>query len=81
MIGRIYNSWAVRHRHPVNYVLHLFGIPMAVAGVVLLFFQAWLLAAVLFVAGYALQFLGHAIEGNEVGEITLIKSLFKRSSS
>lgn len=78
MIARIYQSWAVRHRHPANYALHLFGIPMAVAGVVFLIFQAWLAGIILFVVGYALQFWGHAIEGNEVGEVTLIKNIVKK---
>lgn len=71
----MYQSWAVRHVHPTNFILHLFGIPMAVAGVVYLFLGAFLLGSILFVAGYLLQIIGHRIEGNEVGEWTLIKKI------
>ena len=35
-------------------------------------------AAGLFVGGYLLQFLGHAIEGNDAGEVVLIKRLLGR---
>ena len=38
---------------------------------------AWLYAAavVLLAAGYALQFIGHGLEGNDAGEIILIKKV------
>lgn len=75
MISKIYKSWAVRHVHPINYALHVFGIPLAVAGVVYLFLNQWLLGLFLFVLGYALQIAGHRIEGNEVGEWILIKKI------
>jgi len=78
VIQRIYQSWAVRHQHPANYALHVVGIPMAVVGATFLIFQQWGWGAFLFLLGYALQFLGHAIEGNEVGEVTLIKTVFKK---
>lgn len=78
MIAKIYKSWAVRHVHPANYLLHLLGIPMAVAGIVVLCLKVWVFGSLLFVGGYALQFWGHAIEGNEVGEVTLIKSIAKK---
>lgn len=51
---------------------------MAGAGVVLAFLKMWLAALLLFVVGYALQFWGHAIEGNEVGEVTLVKKILKK---
>lgn len=75
MILKIYKSWAVRHVHPTNFILHLFGIPMAVLGLIYLFLNEWLLGSFLFVAGYLLQIIGHRIEGNEVGEWTLIKKI------
>ncbi len=71
----MYKSWAIRHVHPTNFTLHLFGIPMAVLGLILLFFNGVLLGIVLFVAGYLLQIIGHRIEGNEVGEWILIKKI------
>jgi hypothetical protein len=32
----------------------------------------------LFVTGYLLQYLGHRAQGNEVGEVTLIKKIAAR---
>ena len=54
------------------------GIPMTIAAVVPLLiditsFGMWVWAALLFLGGYALQFLGHAIEGNDAGETILVK--------
>lgn len=40
-----------------------------------LVFVDWRWAAGFFVGGYALQFLGHAVEGNDAGEWVLIKRL------
>ena len=63
-----------RHRHPANVLLHVIGLPVTFA------LPVWFLiqgegfhAALAFVSGYALQFLGHAIEGNDAGEVCLIK--------
>jgi hypothetical protein len=66
-------NWLERHQHPVSFYLHLVGIPMAVAAIPLLFLQEWWWALGLFVGGYGLQFIGHAIEGNDVGELIPIK--------
>lgn len=62
----------------MNYLLHVIGIPMVVAGLVAMVLAWWKLGIVLFVVGYALQFWGHAVEGNEVGEVTLLKKIFKK---
>jgi len=77
MIARIYKSWAVRHVHPLNYTLHLLGIPMTVAGGVCFFFSFWIWGILLTVVGFALQVLGHRIEGSEMGEWLLIKKIFR----
>jgi hypothetical protein len=69
-------NWLERHRHPFNFWIHLVGIPLAVAGVVLLFVTDWYWGVGAFVLGYVLQYLGHRVEGNEVGEWTGIKRLF-----
>lgn len=68
-----------RHRNPWNRALHLVGVPIAPVG------SAYLLARGragearnALVVGYALQWLGHRIEGNEVGEWILVKSLARR---
>ncbi len=63
----------MRHRHPVNYALHLVGIPLAFLAVPLLLVLPWTWCLGLFVAGYALQFVGHGIEGNDVGELIPLK--------
>jgi hypothetical protein len=68
-------SWLVRHRHPFNFALHLIGIPLAVTGVVLFFFVSWYWALGALFLGYLLQYCGHQVEGNDVGEWAGIKRL------
>lgn len=56
------------------------GIPMTVSALVPILLNstsgmAWVYAALLFIGGYALQFLGHAIEGNDAGELIVIKKM------
>lgn len=56
------------HQNRWNQVTHTFGIPMIVVSILLavlaLAFPAlWPWAGMLFGAGWALQFIGHAIEG------------------
>ena len=57
-------NYKAKHRHPLNRLTHSFGIPMIVVSLPLFLFD-WRWALALFVAGWALQFLGHAIEGNQ----------------
>jgi hypothetical protein len=66
-------NWLERHRHPFSFYIHLIGIPMTVAAVPALFLGPWWWAVGLFVGGYALQFLGHAVEGNDAGEVVAVK--------
>jgi hypothetical protein len=69
-------DYLARHQHPVNLALHLVGLPVTFALPILFLFlrhEWWALAA--FAGGYALQFLGHAIEGNDAGEMILVKKL------
>ena len=73
---RVLRNWLQRHRHPFNFWIHLVGIPLAVAGVVLFFFAAWYWALAVLVLGYVLQYLGHRVEGNDVGEWAALKHLF-----
>jgi uncharacterized membrane protein YGL010W len=70
------NDWVERHRDPRSFVLHLFGIPGTILGVLLLPIYVMLMsiplfvfALILFVGGYLLQFLGHALDGSEPGEV------------
>jgi uncharacterized membrane protein YGL010W len=60
-------QYSLSHQHPINRVLHTFGIPM-IAGSFLLLPVALLwrgmlwVSAALFVVGWALQFIGHYVE-------------------
>jgi hypothetical protein len=71
----VLDNWRQRHRHPFNFAIHLVGIPLALAGVVLWFYQPWYWGTAAFVGGYLLQFVGHRVEGNDVGEWAGIKRL------
>jgi len=68
-----------RHAHPVNASLHLLGVPAAFAGFFYLFSGKDVpKGALLIFVGYLFQYLGHQAQGNEVGEVTLIKSVYKK---
>ncbi len=78
-------SWLARHRHPVSQWLHAIGIPLTLwavglAGVQLARSQwdLWWRPLVLLVGGYVLQWIGHCIEGNDMGEVILVKKLLGR---
>ena len=74
-------NWRRRHRNPTSFLLHVLGIPACfLAAPVLLVLGHWLLALVMFVAGYALQFIGHLIEGNRSGEEMFLRRLFGRKA-
>lgn len=75
LAARARRNWLERHRHPLNYTIHLFGIPLAVAGLVLLFVTDWYWGAAAVLAGYLLQWAGHRVEGNDVGELIPLKKL------
>ena len=71
-------NWFARHRKPTNLILHAAGIPATIAAVPLAILGHWLLAVGMFVGGYALQFLGHVVEGNRSGEEQLVRRLLRR---
>ena len=74
MLTRILTNYIARHQNRANMVLHLIGVPLTFIGsVILLVGQRPSLAAVAFVGGYILQFVGHAVEGNDAGELILLK--------
>ena len=72
MGGRTSEQWvaqyATSHQHPVNRFCHTLGIPLIVISIAW-FAVAWFASApmwipvTVFVAGWALQFIGHAFEG------------------
>src|SRR5262249_45074049 len=78
-LRRALRNWRERHRHPFNFWVHLVGIPLAIAGVLLLVLRPWsqwYWGVSAFVVGYLLQYLGHRVEGNDLGEWAAIKRMF-----
>ena len=78
-------TWLERHQHPASRVLHAVGIPMAVGALLLAGWQLtrwewglWWRPAALVAGSYVLQWAGHRIEGNDMGEAILIKKLTGR---
>jgi uncharacterized membrane protein YGL010W len=62
------HQYSSSHKDPVNRACHSLGIPMIALGVLLTplmlwHTRLWMLSACLFVAGWILQFIGHAFEG------------------
>jgi uncharacterized membrane protein YGL010W len=57
-------NYKSKHQHPLNRLTHIVGIPMIVLSLPLLFVD-WRLGLTLFIIGWILQFIGHAIEGNK----------------
>ena len=68
-------NWLERHRVPFNFWIHMLGIPLAVAGVPLLFLTDWYWGVGAIAVGYLLQWIGHRVEGNDVGEFIPVKKL------
>ena len=76
MLSRFVRNYIERHQVRANQLLHLVGVPLTfVVSIILLTFDEAAWAAVAFAGGYVLQFIGHAIEGNDAGETILIKKL------
>ncbi len=75
LAGRARRNWLDRHQTPANYWIHMLGIPLAFAGIPLLFVAEWYWGVGAIVGGYLLQWIGHRIEGNDVGEFIPVKRL------
>lgn len=58
------SNYKAKHQHPLNKLCHSIGIPMIVVSLPLFLFD-WRWALGLFIVGWILQFVGHAIEGNQ----------------
>ncbi len=71
---RFLANYIQRHQNRWNQLLHMIGVPLTfvVSVVLLVLGQGWW-ALWAFLGGYALQFLGHAIEANDAGEVVLVK--------
>ena len=79
MLRRILINYVERHRNRANQALHLVGVPLTfVVSIVFLVRQQWLWAVGCFLGGYVLQFIGHILEGNDAGELILVKKLLGR---
>ncbi|QDV35978.1 Mpo1-like protein [Tautonia plasticadhaerens] len=81
----VVQDWIARHKNPANFALHLVAIPPTILGVLyipfyltLLSVPVFLLALCLFDGGYLVQFLGHAIDRSEPGEIALLRKWLRR---
>jgi uncharacterized membrane protein YGL010W len=70
--GKPWEEWIAQygrsHQNPINRICHTVGIPMIAVSIVLFLValavpDLWRLALALFVAGWVLQFVGHAVEG------------------
>jgi hypothetical protein len=77
-----WNRYLERHQHPASRVLHLIGVPMLpIAGVLAVVqlaqwrWDLWWRPVGLLVLSYFLQWIGHRIEGNDLGEVVFIKRL------
>lgn len=81
-VARILDNWLARHRHPASLALHAVGIPLLIVGLLLGLWQLvewrwdlWWRPVGLIAVSYALQAIGHAIEGNDMGEVVLVKKM------
>ena len=64
MADSFVENYKSKHRHPLNRLSHTIGIPLIVISLPLFFFN-WRWALAIFIGGWILQFVGHAIEGNQ----------------
>jgi len=78
--------WLARHQHPASQILHALGIPMLPVAIYVSITQlvdgAWSLwwrPVLLVVVSYILQGIGHYIEGNDMGELIVIKKMRGKS--
>ncbi len=79
MIHRFLQNYLPRHTHPFNRFLHAIGVPLSfiVAPVVAIAGADWYWHVGCFVSGYVLQFAGHAVEGNDAGEVVFVKKMLR----
>ncbi len=64
-LDRYMSQYDHEHTRFGNKILHSVGIPLIFAGIVLAALTYWRAGLVLCVAGWAMLFLGHCIEGNK----------------
>ncbi len=69
-------DYCQRHSHPVNALWHILGVPLAFFGLYKLITGSFVTGMFCLFFGYLFQYLGHKTQGNEVGEVTLIKKCY-----
>jgi hypothetical protein len=75
LAARARRNWLIRHQNPFNFWIHMLGIPLAFVGLLSLFFIPWYWGVGAITSGYLLQWIGHRVEGNDVGELIPVKRL------
>lgn len=70
-------DYCARHSHPVNTLTHIIGVPVVLYGLYHLIERAPAAGLAFIALGYFFQYLGHRTQGNEVGEVTLIKTCLR----
>jgi hypothetical protein len=74
--GRARRNWLSRHQNGFNFTIHMIGIPLSLLIAPVLFIVSeWYWALGAFFLGYLFQWIGHRVEGNDVGEFIPIKRL------
>ena len=81
MANEFMKKWLDRHKHPIDIALHIIGIPMTfIAGMIVI--KGYVLSGILcFVLGYVFQYIGHVIEGSEMGELMIFQKLFSKKDN
>jgi uncharacterized membrane protein YGL010W len=74
-------DYCQRHAHPINAILHIIGVPAAFTGIYFICIGQIDKGLALLTLGYFFQYLGHEAQGNEVGEITLIKKIMQKTET
>jgi uncharacterized membrane protein YGL010W len=64
MADSFIENYKARHRHPLNKLCHLIGIPLIVVALPGFFFN-WRWALAVFIVGWVFQLVGHAVERNQ----------------
>ena len=75
MIRRFLKNYLPRHRNRLNQILHLAGVPLTFVApwFAIPLKLEWYFPVAAFFGGYALQLIGHAIEGNDAGVVVFLK--------
>jgi hypothetical protein len=82
VVGNYLRAYPSEHAHPLNRALHVLGVPLAPwGGLVLLARGHTRYGLLAIVTGYSLQYLGHRIQGNQMGDWLLVKKVYGTSTN